>query len=84
MKVDWRSKLSSRKFWALVAVLLSSNLFLFGVAESTITQITAVLTNLGSVVVYLLVEGTIDKHVVQQGNIEQQLHPEPVIPYEKK
>ena len=59
--VDWRRKLSSRKFWALVVMLISSNLFLFGVAEGDIEKISAVITNFGSVVVYLLVEGSIDK-----------------------
>lgn len=61
MKIDWRRKLSSRKFWALVATLVSSNLFLFGVADEVVTQIAAIITNFGAVVVYLLVEGAIDR-----------------------
>lgn len=61
MKINWRSKLASRKFWALVAALVSANLVLFGVNEETIVKLTAVLTQFGAVVTYILVEGSIDK-----------------------
>ena len=61
MGINWKSKLSSRKFWSLVATFISSNLFLFGVAESEVTQIIGVLTAFGAVVTYIMVEGSIDK-----------------------
>lgn len=54
-------KLGSRKFWALVASLVSSNMILFGYAEADIVKVTAVVTAAGSVIAYLLVEGSIDK-----------------------
>lgn len=59
--IDWKSKLSSRKFWALVVSFVSSNLYLFGVAESEVTQIVGALTAFGAVVTYIIVEGSIDK-----------------------
>jgi len=61
VKINWRSKIASRKFWALVAALVTANLVLFGVNEETIVKVTAVLTQFGAVVTYILVEGSIDK-----------------------
>lgn len=56
-----RRKLTSRKFWALVTVLVTSVLMMFDADSEVITQVTALLTALGATVAYLFVEGKIDK-----------------------
>ncbi|MEL3956937.1 hypothetical protein NST17_06965 [Caldifermentibacillus hisashii] len=61
MKINWKSKLSSRKFWALVASFIASLLVIFKVGENEIAQITAVITAFGSVAVYILAEASVDK-----------------------
>ena len=61
MKIDWKSKLSSRKFWALVASFVGSLLVAFNVSEGSISQVTAIITAFGSVAVYILAESSVDK-----------------------
>ena len=58
---DWKTKLASRKFWALVAGFIGSMLVVFNVGDNDIAQITAVITAFGSVAVYMLAEASVDK-----------------------
>lgn len=58
--INWRQKLSSRKFWALVAGFIASLLVAFNFSENEIAQVTAVITAFGSVAVYILGEAYID------------------------
>ena len=59
--IDWKTKLSSRKFWAGLAGFITPLLIMFSVEESTITTITAIITSCGTLVAYILSEGSIDK-----------------------
>lgn len=54
-------KISSRKFWALVAGLAGSILLAFNVDENSIAQITAIIGGFGSVAVYMFAEAIVDK-----------------------
>jgi hypothetical protein len=67
MKIDWKKKLSSRKFWALVAGLATSALVLAKVPENTIVQVAAVIGAFGSVVTYMLAEAYVDGQAVGTG-----------------
>lgn len=60
MKIDWVSKLSSRKFWAAIAGFVAPTLLAFGVADSTATQVTALIMSGGSLIAYILSEGMVD------------------------
>jgi hypothetical protein len=53
-------KLTSRKFWAMVTVLVTSILVLFDTDVETITQVTALITATGTTVAYLFVQGKLD------------------------
>ncbi|WP_438447404.1 hypothetical protein [Gorillibacterium sp. sgz5001074] len=59
-------KLASRKFWALVASLVTANMILFGYAEADIVKVTAVITQFGAVVAYILAEASVDKEAQKQ------------------
>lgn len=59
-KINWKQKLSSRKFWALVVGFVSPLLLAFGVGESTVTQVAAIIAAGGAVVAYLFAEGMVD------------------------
>ena len=59
-KIDWKRKLSSRKFWAAVVAWLTSVLTLFNVDGNTTAQIAAVVMGVGSLCVYMLAEGLAD------------------------
>jgi len=58
--IDWKKKLSSRKFWALVAGVATSALVLAGAGEDTIVKITGLITSVGAVVAYILAEAHVD------------------------
>ena len=60
-KIDWKQKLSSRKFWALIAALVTAFLVLLKAPEETITQVVAVVGAFASIAVYILAEASIDK-----------------------
>lgn len=59
--MDWKKKLSSRKFWALVATFITSVLVVFGASQGSIEKVAAIITSGGAVVAYILAEGSIDK-----------------------
>lgn len=60
MKIDWKRKLSSRKFWAAVAGFVTPMLIAFGISDSTATQVTALIVSGGSLIAYMLAEGITD------------------------
>jgi drug/metabolite transporter (DMT)-like permease len=59
MKIDWKTKLTSRKLWMAVAGFVTGVVLLFtgGVTETTIT---GCVMALGSVVAYIVGEGLTD------------------------
>ena len=63
--MDWKRKLGSRKFWALIAAFATSILTIFRVGATEITQVVGIITAFGSVAVYILVEGNIDAKSAQ-------------------
>lgn len=63
-QVDWKRKLSSRKFWVSIVTFITSILICFNVPEGSIAQITAVIMTGGSMIAYILSEGYIDAKAV--------------------
>lgn len=59
-KINWKTKLSSRKFWAMVIAVVSALLVLFGVQEPTRGQIVALITEVGALSAYIIGEGIVD------------------------
>ena len=59
-KVNWKQKLSSRKFWAAVAGFVTAVLVAFNVESGTVEQITAIVTAGGVLVAYILGESVVD------------------------
>ena len=62
MKIDWRQKLSSRKFWAAAAGFISALLVAFRTDENTISQVSAIITAGGVLVAYILGEALVDSN----------------------
>lgn len=59
-KADILRKLSSRKFWALIAALATSILAAAGAGENTTLQVTGIIGAVGACVAYILAEGAAD------------------------
>ena len=59
-KINWKQKLSSRKFWAAVAGFVTAILIAFQVENGTVEQITAIITAGGVLIAYILGESAVD------------------------
>lgn len=67
MKIDWKQKLTSRKFWAAVIGFVTSVLVAFNVPEMTIQQITAVITACATLIAYIIGESIVDAAKIKKG-----------------
>lgn len=59
--MDWKRKLTSRKFWMAFAGFVSMLAVALGVAEEQAEQITALIMAGATVLAYIIGEGLIDK-----------------------
>ena len=60
MTIDWKKKLTSRKFWMAVVAFITPLLLAFGVAEDAVTQVVAIVMAGADVVAYIIAEGLVD------------------------
>lgn len=58
--IDWKRKLTSRKFWAAIVGFVTPLLLAFGVAENIVTETAAIIMAGADVLVYILAEGYVD------------------------
>lgn len=60
MKINWKQKLTSRKFWAAVAGFVTTLLIIFGVDDLTIEQVIALIAAIAPLIAYIIGEGLVD------------------------
>lgn len=60
MKIDWKKKFTSRKFWMAIVAFITPLMLAFGVAEDEVTQIVAIIMAGADVVAYIIAEGMVD------------------------
>ena len=60
MKINWKQKLISRKFWAAVVTFVTTLLVAFGVPDLTIEHVAAIITAGDSMIAYIIGEGLVD------------------------
>ena len=60
MKINWKAKLTSRKFWAAVVGFVTPMLLAFGVADSTVTQVSGIIMSGATLIAYIIGEGIVD------------------------
>lgn len=60
MKINWKQKLTSRKFWSAVVGFVVPLLLAFGVSDSNATQIASLIMSGGSIIAYILGECLVD------------------------
>ena len=58
--MDWKQKLTSRKFWAAIANFVTMLIIALGGAKETATQITALIMAGAGVVAWIVAEGMAD------------------------
>lgn len=59
-KIDWKRKLTSRKFWLAVTSFVSMLILAGGGSDGTAKQVTAIIMAGASVVAYIIGEGMAD------------------------
>ena len=59
-KIDWKAKLTSRKFWAAVVSFVTLLILAFGGKQATATQVAEIIMAGASVVAYIIGEGLVD------------------------
>lgn len=70
MKIDWKRKLTSRKFWVALTGFITPLLLAFGVANDTVTQVTGIIMAGGTLVAYIIAEGLTDAAGIGSGDNE--------------
>jgi uncharacterized membrane protein len=60
MKINWKQKLTSRKFWAAVIGFVTALMVAFGVDDLTIEQVIGLITAASTLIAYIIGEGMVD------------------------
>ena len=60
MKINWKQKLTSRKFWAAVTGFITAILVAFKVDKLTIEQVVSVISASAILIAYIIGEGMVD------------------------
>lgn len=60
MKIDWKSKLTSRKFWLALVGFVTTTMIAFGADEGSVEQITSIIMSGAQLIAYILAEGMVD------------------------
>ena len=60
--INWKQKLSSRKFWVALVGFISAMLFAFNYAEADIERVISVIMAGSTLIIYILTEGYVDSH----------------------
>ena len=60
MKINWKQKLSSRKFWAAVVGFITPILIVFNVPNLTIEQVSTIIMSGATLIAYIIGEGLVD------------------------
>lgn len=59
--MNWKKKLSSRKFWAAISGVVISVMVAFNADAGSQEKVTGVITATGTLAIYMLAEGSADK-----------------------
>lgn len=59
-KIDWKRKLTSRKFWMAIIALVTGILTAFNVDAGTVEKISGLVMSGASAIAYIIAEGLVD------------------------
>ena len=60
--IDWKRKLTSRKFWAAVVGFVTPTMLAFGVSDSVVTQVAGIIMAGATCIAYIIGEGLVDSN----------------------
>lgn len=65
-KINWKRKLTSRKFWAAVAGFVTPLMTMLNVSDNTAVQVTSLIMAGGTLIAYIIGEGMTDAAAVEE------------------
>ena len=72
MKINWKQKLTSRKFWAAIITFVTSILVAFNVPDLTIEQVTAIIMGGAGMIAYIVGEGIVDVARIKTSEVDNE------------
>lgn len=69
-KIDWKRKLTSRKFWAAVVGFVTPIMTLAQIPDNTAVQVTAIIMAGGTLIAYIIGEGMTDAAALENKDAE--------------
>lgn len=72
MNINWKQKLTSRKFWAAVIGFVTAMMVAFGVNDLTVEQVVAIITAASTLIAYIIGEGMVDAARINNENKEKE------------
>lgn len=69
--INWKQKLTSRKFWSAVIGFVTAILTVFHINDMTIEQVATVISATAVLIAYIIGEGMVDTARVKSQNIEK-------------
>lgn len=66
-EINWKRKLTSRKFWAAVVGFATPLMTMFNVSDNTAVQVTALIMSGGALIAYIIGEGLTDAANAETG-----------------
>ena len=66
--IDWKSKLTSRKFWVAVIGFVVPLLIAFGFTDNQATEVASIIMAGGTLIAYIIGEGLVDSESVASKN----------------
>lgn len=60
VNINWKQKLTSRKFWVAVIGFVTALMVAFGVNDMTIEQVVGIITAASTLIAYIIGEGMVD------------------------
>lgn len=70
MKINWRQKLTSRKFWAALTGFITALMIIFKVDSITQEQIIGLIGALSVLIAYIVGEGIVDAARIGSDKVE--------------
>lgn len=66
MTINWKQKLTSRKFWAALIGFVTTILVALNCTELEVEQTAAILSASGTLIAYILAEGYVDAKRIEE------------------
>ncbi len=70
-KINWKRKLTSRKFWMAMAGFIGPLMLAFGASEAVASQVTALIMAGAAVVAYIIGEGLVDAGALPESSQDE-------------